>query len=239
MNIAICEDLERDARQLAELLARYRERNGVEFDVTTFRNGDELMRGYEPGRFQILFLDIYMDGVNGMEAAKRIRVADDGCELIFTTVSREHAMEGFAVRAAHYLSKPLEYEQIEEAMGRCREQVNRHARSIGLTVGSRPVRVRLRDILYVEVFGKSCMLHTVNGDMDTKLPIDELEQMLGGSPFLRCHRSYIVNLNHVRDVVEHRFILTNGDHALIPIRNYAAMKKAFHEHNFSRMGIAL
>lgn len=235
MNIAICEDLQRDQQELCKMLARYQKESQVAFDITSFESSDELMRSYEPGRFQILFMDIYMDGTNGMEAARKIRTMDQQCALIFTTVSREHAVDGFAVRATHYLNKPLLYDEIEEAMSRCREQVELHAKSIELMTDGMKVRVRLRDILYAEVFRKSCVLHTVNGDMTLNQRIDHLEKMLGGLPFLRCHRSYIVNLLHVKDVEEHRFLLSDGSHALIPVRSFAAMKKAFHDHRFAQM----
>lgn len=235
MNIAICEDLEQDAQRLSDLLTRYREKNNLEFEVTVFSSGDELMLGYEPGRFQILIMDIYMDGLNGMETAKEIRALDADCALIFITTSREHAVEGFSVRAAHYLNKPVEYSHIEEAMNRCREQIERFAKSIELTVGGSPVRLRLRDIRYAEVFRKSCVLHTINGDMQISSGIGDLERMLEGPSFLRCHRSYIVNLNHVRDVKEYYFLMTDGGRALIPIRNYAAMKKVFLEYRFSQL----
>ncbi|MDL2233688.1 LytTR family DNA-binding domain-containing protein, partial [Ruminococcaceae bacterium OttesenSCG-928-L11] len=222
-------------RELCEMLTRYQEEKQVAFDMTSFQNSDELMRSYEPGRFQILFMDIYMDGTNGMEAARKIRTLDQECALIFTTVSTEHALDGFAVRATHYLNKPLIYDEIEEAMSRCEEQVGLYAKSIELAANGMALRVRLRDIIYVEVFRKSCVLHTVKGDMTLNQRIDHLEEMLGGLPFLRCHRSYIVNLLHVRDVEEHHFVLSDGSRALIPIRSFAAMKKAFHDHRFAQM----
>ena len=107
MRIAIVDDLETERTQLKTRLARQLRLCGAEAELLEFESGESFLAAEKEQRFTAAFLDIYMHGMSGMDAAKELRKTDADCLLVFTTTSTDHALEGFQVRAFHYLVKPF------------------------------------------------------------------------------------------------------------------------------------
>ena len=107
MRIAIVDDLETERAQLKTRLARQLNLCGAKAELLEFESGESFLAAEKEQRFTAAFLDIYMHGMSGMDAAKELRKTDTDCLLVFTTTSTDHALEGFQVRALHYLVKPL------------------------------------------------------------------------------------------------------------------------------------
>ena len=103
MRFAIVDDLGTERTLLKERLARQLRQRGTEAELLEFDSGEAFLAAEEAQRFTAAFLDIYMDGLSGMDAAKELRKTDTDCLLVFTTTSTDHALEGFQVRAFHYL----------------------------------------------------------------------------------------------------------------------------------------
>ncbi|KAI4442693.1 LytR/AlgR family response regulator transcription factor [Schaedlerella arabinosiphila] len=121
MRIAIVDDLSEDAGKLREFICRWAQEQGI-FLVpapAVFESGEALLAGFAPNTFDVVFLDIYMSGMTGMEAAKKIREQDNICQLIFTTTTREFAVDSYDVAAAFYLVKPYSYEKLAQVLTRC------------------------------------------------------------------------------------------------------------------------
>lgn len=217
MKVAICEDHASDRVSLRNAIENYFARMGYASEIYSFDSGEALLGAFFPGGFDILFLDIILPGVSGVELARAIRQRDPNCLLLFTTVSLDHAMDGFEVQASGYVVKPINQEKIDKAMHMCREVLARGARVIEAPTGRGGyIKLPLANIQYVEVYGKACLFHLHGGVFEARLSLDEIEQQLGGGPFLRCHRSYIVNMNHVEEIGMDDFVMKNGD--LVPMR---------------------
>lgn len=103
MNIAIIDDISTDAEALKNIAVSYFEKKQIRAEICHFFSAEEFFEDYQPGKFQILFLDIYMDGMTGMEAARRIRRQSDNCILVFVTTSSDFAVESYDVGASYYL----------------------------------------------------------------------------------------------------------------------------------------
>ena len=112
MRIAIVDDLETERAQLKTRLARQLRLCGAEAELLEFESGESFLAAEKEQRFTAAFLDIYMHGMSGMDAAKELRKTDADCLLVFTTTSTDHALEGFQVRALHYLVKPFSEEEL-------------------------------------------------------------------------------------------------------------------------------
>ena len=106
MNIAIVDDLASDRLQLIGKLQTYMQQARIPFTLYEFDSGEAFLEAFSPGRFSIVFLDIYMGGMTGMAVAHAIREQDFDCRLIFLTQSEEYLREGYSVNAVHYLIKP-------------------------------------------------------------------------------------------------------------------------------------
>ncbi len=107
MRIAIVDDLAAERALLKDRLEQQLQRRNVQADILEYESGETFLEAARKAPFTAAFLDIYMDGMTGMEAAKKLRKTDTDCLLVFITTSTDHALEGFQVRALHYLVKPF------------------------------------------------------------------------------------------------------------------------------------
>jgi len=105
MNIALVDDLPRELARLSEIIAEYASKNHVSVDVTAFNSAEEFLADYRPLQYTLVFMDIYMDGMSGVEAAKKLRETDRDTLIVFLTTSTEHTFDAFDVHAFQYLLK--------------------------------------------------------------------------------------------------------------------------------------
>lgn len=150
----------------------------------------------EENAFDILFLDVEMKGISGIELAKLLRSKGSCAETIFVTSHFEFVGEGYEVDALHYLIKPVAKEKLLEVLSKAADKLEQEPAHIVISCGAETVKLYENDILYVESFLHDIVIHTKNGDYRIKESISVLEQKLS-KDFFRVHRSYIVNLKNV------------------------------------------
>jgi DNA-binding LytR/AlgR family response regulator len=194
----------------------------LNIEIESFNSGSELLSSFPNSVYKIVFLDIYMDGISGVETAFKIHELDKDCMIIFTTTSTDHRAEGFEVGAVHYLLKPLTYKGIEVALNRCKRLFLENEKYINITVDRHIAKVCIKDVLYAEVYGKMVLIHTVRETIKTYIPLAQVETLFGSDTFLRCNRSYLVNMQFISGVQESNFELQGGE--LVPIRKNGRQK---------------
>lgn len=237
MQIALCEDNAADARLLQEYIEQVMAEDGYTARVTRFESGEAFLRAYDAGEaFSILFFDVYMGGMTGVDAASAVRARGGEMPIIFTTTSADFAVEGFRLGAAHYIIKPVRLDDVRQALERCEGVLRNQARRIEVkTEGKTPRSLLVGDIHYAEVYDKLCVLHMAAGDVETRLSLAELEALLDGDEgFVRCHRSYLVNLRHVRGIDGGDFVMEDGRRAAIAQRDAARVRKAYGDYLFNQ-----
>ena len=146
MRIAIVDDLDAERAQLKERLVRQLCARGTEAELLEFDSGEAFLAAENEQRFSAAFLDIYMEGLSGMEAAKELRKTDADCLLVFTTTSTDHALEGFQVRALHYLVKPFTEADIDVLTDELLARVPQLDKYMELKVEGSEIHLRYQDI---------------------------------------------------------------------------------------------
>ena len=200
IKIAIVEDEAAVRDQLTDYVRRYTRQYGTEFEVTCFTDGDEILENYRPA-FDIIFLDVEMKRLNGMETAQRIRELDDDVLLIFITNMAQYAIKGYSVGALDYVLKPVPYFAFSQQLQKAVNQLARRARHyLAVPVDGGMRRLDTAAIYYMESDGHKVCFYTEDGDFIAPGALKAFEEKLANRPFARCNSGYLVNLAQVRGV---------------------------------------
>ncbi len=245
MRIAVVDDYQRDRNLLSVSIKEYMKKNHIEGEVFGYSGSDKFLKDFEKegeGKYAAVFLDIYMDGMDGISLAYRIREVDEDCCIIFVTCSREFAVEGYEVQAFRYMVKPFGKQKLEHVLDgifRKRLDVERY---IEVKEERTMRRLWIRDILMAELQGHYTCIYLLNGEMvKTRITVKELLKLLNDKRFLECYRNLLVNLDFVDGVTEDKmgwgaFCLRGGRIALIQKRKRKQVKQEFADYLFYKSG---
>jgi len=201
MNIAIVED-ERDCSDLLlGFLARFKEKaKDFSYEAEVFASGEAFLSS--PKRFSLLFLDIELTGMNGLEMARKLRKRDKDIVILFVTSLGQYAINGYEVDALDFCLKPLEYPDFEMKMGKVLRHLQRedHQKIHLHTVDNAQVVFEANDLYYVEVIKHYLIFHTREGDYRVRGTMHDLEAKFYSPCFFRTNSGYLVNMKYVTEV---------------------------------------
>lgn len=216
LTIAICDDEHYMRNNLKTRIDEYLNQLKTDAQISCFSSGIPLL--CSDRTFDIVIMDIKMNGIDGMESVRRLRAKGSSSQVIFVTSSKEHVFQAFDVDAVHYLVKPVSdkdlFHALDKAIKRC-EQVG--AQTITVAKGTSVQIIPFRDILYCEAIDHKIYICTTNGKVDYYSQLDALQKQLD-ERFFRCHRSYLVNMNCVAGKEGDIAIMVNGDKILVSRR---------------------
>ena len=239
MRIAIVDDLSADAGKLREFICRWAQEQGV-FLVpapAVFESGEALLAGFALDTFDVVFLDIYMSGMTGMETAKKIREQDNICQLIFTTTTREFAVDSYDVAAAFYLVKPYSYEKLAQALTRCRAELLEQSQCVMVPGAAGQQPLLLHRITHTEYCGRCVEVHLTSGEK-LNVPMRQIDfaaLLLAYPYFCDCTRGVLVNFEQVEELLANRFLLKNGTTVPISRLKYQKVREQFLAFTYARM----
>lgn len=210
IKFAICDDEPQMAREIADQLAGYMKETDCDYSVDCFSSGHALLKSSD--EFDVIFLDIQMERPDGMETAALLRQRESRSLLIFVTVLKDRVFDVFPLEAFDYLLKPLDRDRFRRTMDRALRWLERDAaKNLVIQRGSDCQVVPLSDILYCEVLGRKIFIHKKDGIvLDYYDRLEDLEQRVD-SRFFKCHRSYLVNLDHVGGCQDGQVLLSQGE----------------------------
>lgn len=219
LKIVICEDEVEQQEILKDYLEEILDEINSEYEILAFNSGEELFRNY-PENVDIFLLDIQMDELNGMEVARKIRQVDKKeVEIIFTTSLVEYIQEGYEVRAYRYLLKPIKLEHLKKHVISCVEEVNKNKGSyIVANENNEACKVKIYDITYIEIQKRDMTIHTLEKDYTIKSSMAKIENELSTYNFYRCHKSFMVNIDFIKNIKQYVAILENQEE--VPISRY-------------------
>ena len=221
-----------DEKAIREHICGLVEERQPESRIEAYATGEELLASGK--RFDIVFLDIQMEGMNGIKAARNLREknANLGVEdtvLVFITGIKDYVFDAFDLYAFQYLLKPIDERKFAEVLEKAvREAAKKKERRV-LFIKSRNLTLDQSEILYIESRAKKVEIHTVRQTIEIYAAMDELEGQLGDE-FYRCHRAYIVNMDCITEYDSESITLTNGDRVYLTKKKYGEFVKAYMWH---------
>lgn len=236
MKIGVIDDLQSDRQILADFIDRYCEQNHISVDIEMFENGEHFLNNFNKGFFEIIFIDIYMNGINGIETAEKIRKIDKNCLLIFSTASEAYAVKSFRVRAFDYLVKPYNYIQFKEIMDLCKDILLKQSYYIEVKEKRIIVRILLQDIIFTDYFNHYIQIHTSNKVIKSYMSFTAFSPMLLSYPqFLSCYRNCIINMDKVDIMCKKEFVMQNGERLPITRAQSNQIKQVYADYIFKKV----
>ncbi len=229
MKIAVIEDVKPHRDLLVHYLEEWRRGQERAVTVETFGSGESFWFRYEEERdFDVLFLDISMPGMNGMELARKVRERDRHMVIVFATAVSDYLEEGYEVEALHYLIKPLSREKIARCMEKALER-RRQERFVTLHAGEEILKVSEECINYVEARGRGCCIGRVRvpGELEVHESLSELESLLNPEEFMKCHRSYLCRIGNIRHIGRENMEFDDGTRIPVSRRLYSQVNQRF------------
>ncbi len=195
--VAIVDDSNIDAEYEKSILRNWARDRQADVQAEHFPSAESFLFRYaEDKAWDILLLDIEMGSMDGVDLAKRLRQENDTMQIVFITGYSDYISAGYEVAALHYLMKPVGRDKLFEVLDRAAAAMQKTERFVLLPAGGEMLRLPVGQIQYVEAFSHTAAIITATGVTQVKMPISEIEKLLGEG-FIRCHRSYLVGLKYI------------------------------------------
>lgn len=224
IKIAICDDEPAEINYLSLNVRKWAKSNGIIIAVLLFSNAEALLTDYKNINPDILLLDIQMPGLNGVELAEKIRgeYKNETVQIIFVTGYADYMSLGYEVAALHYLMKPVKEDKLFEVLDRALKKLNKIEKMTMFTsIDGENTPVLTNEIISVESFAHysniTFLQNSKISKIKVKMPLSEIERTLDelGGDFIKCHRSYIVGLKHIKKITKTDVIL--DDDTAVPL----------------------
>lgn len=233
MNIAICDDEQLFLDTICHFIEEWSKQHGKKVRLFRFTNGDDLLHTYWNEGIDLIFLDVVMPLLNGIDTAKELRSNNQMVPIVFLTASREFAVDSYEVKALNYLLKPISKEKMFQLLDDFFKTFEKPKVTFAAQTALGFCKIIVDEVEYLEAQNKEVHVHLSNG---TTIEIRELfstcEEFFSiDKGFFKCHRSYLVNLSYVEQFNKNQVTTCNS---VLPIaRNrYSLFKDAYFNHMF-------
>ncbi|MBO5528914.1 MAG: response regulator transcription factor [Bacilli bacterium] len=209
IKVAILDDEDIEIETISSYLGRYGKEKDEVFQISVFKNAVSFLEDYKAD-YQLVFMDICMPYINGIDAAKILREKDENVPLIFVTSLAQYAVDSYKVEASDYLLKPLSYIDFNLSLTRVLRKITKDD-SIVISYKNEFQKLRISDIIYVETATNHRIIyHTKKGDFTRFASLKKAEDELNNKGFACCNQCYLVNLNFVANVEGYVCTLNDG-----------------------------
>ena len=224
MRLLLAEDELAMAEAVADILTYH------QYSVDTALRGDDALRMIQAGGYDGVILDVMMPGMDGLQVLARMRDQGMRTPVLMLTAKGEveDKVKGFEMGADDYLVKPFAQQEVDNALDWCMEEQRENWRTLTLLSEWEPVEVRLRQIDYIEIKGHTAHIHMNSGRViQVRKGLDALEAEIDSGDFLRCHRSFLVNMASIQRVDRTDFVLAGDVRVPIGSQNGARARQCF------------
>ncbi len=236
--IALCDDETTELHTMERMLRSYHGHSIKDtLDVRPFESAEALLLAIEQESYapDLIFLDIYMPGMSGLETAKKLKDMNLSGLIIFLTSSKDHALEAYELYVLHYLVKPVTETSLFTALDRALSQIRKDAAHYLLFQTENQLRrVAAADIVYCEAQRKTQGVYLKNGEqLILHMTMNRLYEMLAAhQEFVKVGASYIINLKHIERLGTQTLLLDNGVEIYLPRGSYKPLSDRYFNHYF-------
>lgn len=234
MEIAIVDDIKDERALIRCLTDKYFEEKkdlcNVSPKFVEFESGEAFLEKYTPGQYELVFLDIYMDKITGIDIAKQIADFDRNCNIIFFTTSNDHLLDGYEVHAVGYIIKPIEshIDHFYNAMDYVFSKLELD--NVGITVSTDfdSLYLYYKNILYIDCHNRTIYVHFANKVLEILGQYNDYkDKFLSDKRFIECFRSIIVNMDYIDTFIDSDLILKSGEKLPISRRRKTTVIKKY------------
>lgn len=224
MRMAMVDDLREDSDVIHALLTACAQ---TEDSVDVYDSGKRFLDSKV--KYDLVFLDIVMEGLNGIETARRLRERDMSCLIVFLTGSSEYAWEAFPVHPFDYLLKPVNQARLEQVLGEARRALERGERVLPLKVGRQMEAVSVLTVRHVCARDHYVFVALTDGrELKCYMKFGEIQTMLGEEPqFLACNRGVLINMDEVRSFDGECFVMNDGQRFAVRLSERSQIRERF------------
>ena len=220
LNIAVVDDLPEDRRFVIDMLNRFFSADKWDIHISEYKSAEDFLQSYRKGAFQIVFLDIYLGKIDGIELSNRLRTADSDIEIIFMSSTTDQMINAFPSKPSGYLYKPYTYEQFTQAVGLALKGILREVRYYTVKLSRTEINVPFSDILSAVADKHTTDIKLISGIIHKcmKSYAEVSEELLKEPCFTECNRGVIINMDYVLLTKEMETKVTLQDGTSYPVR---------------------
>ncbi|MBQ8094613.1 MAG: response regulator transcription factor [Clostridia bacterium] len=233
MNIAIIDDVAEDRLRLEQVLLDYRKIHQLDMIFCHFTSGEAILQNYRPFQYAVIFLDIFMADMSGIETARIIREMDDDVSIVFLTASEIHRSDAFSLFASAYLSKPVSSDRVFRTMDHLLRLKTQDGQRINISYNRQDYSLRCADIVSLEKGGNYMFIADRNGQTyRTRMTFSEAENLVD-SRFLVLMKGLMVNMDFIQQIKDNQCMMLDGSVFPLHIKKSRELRQQWLNYKFA------
>lgn len=240
MQIAIIDDITAESAVITDILYSIAKKLYVKFDISCFQSGEEFLEIFEENSFDVIFMDIYMSGITGVETAKELRKKDSHCLIIFLTTSMEHMPEAFSCHAFEYIQKPVTEERAVQVITDIMNILPVKTQYIEFSSNCKNIHMLYSDFVMAVAEGHYLNITDINGETyRIRQTFSKFTAPLNNDRrFLQINKGILVNMEHIASVEDNTCTMENGQNLPIKVRDNVKIKEIWYQYGFEQIRTA-
>ena len=217
LNIAICDNEDVYAFSILKTLEEEAKFFNIKINFEVYKAAEDLLKAtkLEPLKYSIMFLDILMGEMNGIELSRKVKEINKNIDIIFITSTKEYVFDAYDIGAINYILKPIQRSRLKEQFSRAISMTLKNKKNFVINKNSEVYNLNIDDIIYFEVRNRIVTVEYLGGKIEFYSKLSEIEGKVIKYNFIKCHRAYIVNPKYIFKIISNSIVLK--DKRILPI----------------------
>ncbi|MDO4275596.1 MAG: LytTR family DNA-binding domain-containing protein [Eubacteriales bacterium] len=235
MRLAIVEDDKEDREKFITMAEKWAYGENISVETQEFSSGEAFTKDYQPGQFDLIFMDVFMRGMDGIETVKQIRQGDRHVLVVFVTNSREYIFKAAPLHIFDYINKPCSYERMAYVLSEAQRTLPEQDKTLDFVCGRQEVSLKMKEIMYIEA-DNNYTVFTVNGETYRyRISFSGIAALLPELQFLNCTRGIMLNMEYIQDQDNDTFEMTDGKKFPIRRNGRKQIIGQYEQYQFSKL----